>query len=61
MSTPIHSKSASGNTEANISEIYEREFNTYCQPSHTQTDLSLLQLAKRVPEAEYATPLHSVS
>lgn len=30
-------------------------------PSHTQTVLSRLQLAKSVPVFEYATPLHSVS
>ena len=34
---------------------------TYHRPSHTHTDLSLLQLAKSVLVAEYATPLHSVS
>ena len=32
-----------------------------CVPSHIQTVLSLLQLARRLPELEYATLLHSVS
>lgn len=33
----------------------------YDTPSQTQTVLSRLQLAKRLPELEYATLLHSVS
>lgn len=35
--------------------------NMRCAPSQIHTVLSLLQLARRFPEAEYATLLHSVS
>ena len=62
ISTPMHSKSASGSTETNSSALRTRDWpSTRHKPSHTQTVLSLLQLAKSVPEAEYPTPLHSVS
>ena len=58
--TPIHSKSESGWTGHSLKIEHRRE-KLMNSPSQTQTVLSRLQLANKVPELEYATLLHSVS
>jgi len=64
MSTDIVSKSPSGCTAHTQKHQYHREGEKKQSkniPSHIQTVFSRLQLANNVPDAEYATLLHSVS